>query len=50
MVGGRTGLFPWQLSSIVEALANQGIAEVVLTGVDVASWGGDLEGHSCLGN
>ena len=33
----------------VEALANQGIAEVVLTGVDVASWGGDLEGQPQLG-
>ena len=33
----------------VEALANQGIAEVVLTGVDVASWGGDLEGRPRLG-
>ena len=32
----------------VEALANQGIAEVVLTGVDVASWGGDLEGQPQL--
>ncbi len=33
----------------VEALANQGIAEVVLTGVDVASWGSDLEGQPQLG-
>lgn len=33
----------------VEALANQGIAEVVLTGVDVASWGGDLDGQPRLG-
>ena len=28
----------------VQALADQGIAEVVLTGVDVASWGSDLGG------
>ena len=33
----------------VEALANQGLAEVVLTGVDVASWGGDLDGQPRLG-
>ena len=33
----------------VEALANQGIAEVVLTGVDVASWGSDLDGRPRLG-
>src|SRR5262245_21645945 len=33
----------------VEALARAGIAEVVLTGVDAASWGGDLPGRPRLG-
>ena len=34
----------------VQALANQGIAEVVLTGVDVASWGSDLGGSDLAGS
>ena len=33
----------------VETLADHGVAEVVLTGVDVASWGGDLDGAPRLG-
>ena len=33
----------------VETLADHGVAEVVLTGVDVASWGGDLDGTPRLG-
>lgn len=33
----------------VRTLAHQGIAEVVLTGVDVASWGQDLDGRPKLG-
>ena len=33
----------------VETLADHGVAEVVLTGVDVASWGGDLDGTPQLG-
>jgi len=34
----------------VETLADHGVAEVVLTGVDVASWGGDLDGTRDWGN
>lgn len=33
----------------VRALAAQGVAEVVLTGVDIASWGADLPGAPSLG-
>jgi threonylcarbamoyladenosine tRNA methylthiotransferase MtaB len=33
----------------VETLADHGVAEVVLTGVDVASWGSDLDGAPQLG-
>ena len=33
----------------VKHLADNGIAEVVLTGVDVTSWGSDLDGHPTLG-
>ncbi len=33
----------------VRALAAQGVAEVVLTGVDIASWGADLPGAPRLG-
>jgi threonylcarbamoyladenosine tRNA methylthiotransferase MtaB len=34
----------------VQALACAGLAEVVLTGVDLTSWGGDLEGQPRLGD
>jgi threonylcarbamoyladenosine tRNA methylthiotransferase MtaB len=34
----------------VRALATAGYAEVVLTGVDLTSWGGDIEGQPALGD
>ncbi len=34
----------------IRALARSGYREVVLTGVDLTSWGGDLPGHPALGN
>lgn len=34
----------------VQSLVNQGYKEVVLTGVDISSWGGDLPGNPPLGD
>jgi threonylcarbamoyladenosine tRNA methylthiotransferase MtaB len=34
----------------IERLADNGVPEVVLTGVDLTSWGGDLPGQPPLGN
>lgn len=34
----------------IERLAGSGYNEIVLTGVDLTSWGGDLPGQPCLGD
>lgn len=46
--GGSRSLDPAQAVESFDRLATSGFREVVLTGIDLASWGGDLPGAPCL--
>ena len=48
--GNNRSLKPQVIIEQIRTLADNGTAEVVLTGVDIASWGGDLEGAPKLGS